>query len=122
MSLAHPALNNIGKTKKRKFRNADEAKKFRELQQDWEKLQLKWGKPTNTQTMSKQYIPNLNFRGANEPRIPSKNSDADLGQATKPEIKMYTGTKVKGISTLHKSNAVPVFSDEEIQDISRMRR
>jgi hypothetical protein len=34
----------------------------------------------------------------------------------------YTGTKVKGIGTMHKSNAVPVFSDEEARDISTMRR
>ena len=36
--------------------------------------------------------------------------------------KVYTGTKILGIGTLHKSNAVPVFSDEEAQDIARMRR
>lgn len=35
---------------------------------------------------------------------------------------MYTGTLVKGISTLHKSNAVPVISEEEMHEHSRMRR
>jgi hypothetical protein len=35
---------------------------------------------------------------------------------------VYTGTMVKGIATMHKSNAVPVFSDEEAIDISKMRR
>jgi hypothetical protein len=34
----------------------------------------------------------------------------------------YTGTKIKGIGTMHKSNAVPVFSDQEARDISSMRR
>jgi hypothetical protein len=34
----------------------------------------------------------------------------------------YTGTKVKGIGTMHKSNAVPIFSDEEAVEISKMRR
>jgi hypothetical protein len=34
----------------------------------------------------------------------------------------YTGTKIKGIGTMHKSNAVPVFSNEEAADISKMRR
>jgi hypothetical protein len=29
---------------------------------------------------------------------------------------------VKGIATMHKSNAVPVFTDEQAVDISRMRR
>ena len=34
----------------------------------------------------------------------------------------YTGIKVKGIATMHKSNGVPVFTDEEAKDISKMRR
>jgi hypothetical protein len=41
--------------------------------------------------------------------------------ATKPSP-TYTGSKMIGISQLHKSNAVPVFTDEEIKDIARMRR
>jgi len=39
----------------------------------------------------------------------------------KPTI-LYTGTKMVGIATMHKSNSVPVFSDEEAIDIARMRR
>ena len=35
---------------------------------------------------------------------------------------VYTGTKVKGIGTMHKSNAVPIFSDDEAKEISSMRR
>ena len=34
----------------------------------------------------------------------------------------YTGTKMLGIGTLHKSNAVPVFSDNEAKEMARMRR
>jgi hypothetical protein len=34
----------------------------------------------------------------------------------------YTGTLVKGIATLHKSNAIPVIDEEHIKEISRMRR
>lgn len=41
--------------------------------------------------------------------------------ATKPSP-TYTGTKILGIATMHKSNLVPVFSDEEAVDISKMRR
>lgn len=41
--------------------------------------------------------------------------------SSKPPMQ-YTGTKVKGIGTMHKSNAVPIFSDEEATDIARMRR
>ena len=49
----------------------------------------------------------------------------DIGSPTvcsAPEVQKYTGTLVKGISTLHKSNAVPVINQEEMIDIARMRR
>ena len=38
------------------------------------------------------------------------------------ESMRYTGTLVKGIATMHKSNAVPVIDEEQMKDISRMRR
>ena len=41
--------------------------------------------------------------------------------ATKTTIK-YTGTYVKGISITHKSNLVPVTSQEQAIDIAHMRR
>ena len=44
------------------------------------------------------------------------------GLATKAAPKVYTGTKVLGIATMHKSNAVPVFNNEEAVEISSMRR
>lgn len=45
------------------------------------------------------------------------------GVATKPiQGKVYTGTAMVGIGTLHKSNAVPIFSDQEAKDQAAMRR
>jgi|SRR6056300_1489726 len=41
---------------------------------------------------------------------------------SKKETMKYTGTLVKGIATMHKSNAVPVISQQEAEDISKMRR
>lgn len=38
------------------------------------------------------------------------------------DSKKYTGTLVKGIGTMHKSNAVPVISEQEAIDIATMRR
>lgn len=35
---------------------------------------------------------------------------------------VYTGTKIIGIGTMHKSNMVPIFNDQEAKDISSMRR
>ena len=36
--------------------------------------------------------------------------------------RQYTGTKMIGVATMHKSNSVPVFSNEEAINISKMRR
>ena len=44
------------------------------------------------------------------------------GNTLKREAMKYTGTLVKGIATMHKSNAVPVIDEEQMKDISRMRR
>jgi hypothetical protein len=55
-----------------------------------------------------------------QPRLPSVETPG--GSAAAPAPKVYTGTMVKGIATMHKSNAVPVFEDEHIKEIGRMRR
>lgn len=48
--------------------------------------------------------------------------NANVGNTLKREAMKYTGTLVKGIATMHKSNAVPVIDEEQMRDISRMRR
>lgn len=128
MHLAHPSLSLSGKRKgKRKFRNADEARKARELQESWENLKQKWGVPEKS-TKSKDFIPlNKSYKLS----VPaSRDTTRDIKSSnewvtgpvnTKPTPK-YTGTKIIGIGTMHKSNAVPVFSDDQAKDISTMRR
>ena len=54
------------------------------------------------------------------PEYPSLNSF--VGNTSKAEKKVYTGDKLLGIGTLHKSNAVPIFSKEEARDQASMRR
>lgn len=58
--------------------------------------------------------------GRETPNYPSLNSDSYM--CTKKETLFYTGDKMKGIGTLHKSNAVPIFTDEEAKDQANMRR
>jgi hypothetical protein len=53
-------------------------------------------------------------------KVESLNSDKIFTE--KRESLKYTGTLVKGIATMHKSNAVPVIDEEQMKDISRMRR
>jgi hypothetical protein len=45
-----------------------------------------------------------------------------MGVAAKKQVMHYTGTKMIGIGTLHKSNAVPVFCEDEAKEMARMRR
>jgi hypothetical protein len=123
MHLEGPWLSTTGKRKgKVKFRNADEAKRARELDQQWEQMMKKWGAAQREQRAARSsYVPPKTARrDADAPRIPSL--DTGGGIAALAPAKVYTGTKVKGIATMHKSNAVPVFSDEEAIDISKMRR
>jgi hypothetical protein len=44
------------------------------------------------------------------------------GGSTSSVHKVYTGNKILGIGTMHKSNAVPIFSDEQAVEIATMRR
>ena len=52
--------------------------------------------------------------------IPSLNTGGAVA-AMKP-AQVYTGDKIIGLPTMHKSNCVPVFSESEAKDISAMRR
>ena len=127
MHLHHPSLSLNGRKKgKVKFRNADEARKARELDASWRELQKKWEVDADEKKRKRAMkaeplvykLTGVTDR-AGTAHIPSRNTG---GNATLAAPKVYTGTKVKGIATMHKSNAVPVFSDEEAIEISRMRR
>jgi hypothetical protein len=127
MHLHHPSLSLSGKRKgKVKFRNADEARKARELDASWKELQKKWEVDAEEKKRNRALSqPTLSYKLSAPPgrgstaHIPSRVTE---GGSTAPVHKVYTGTKVLGIATMHKSNAVPVFAEEEAIEISRMRR
>lgn len=127
MHLAHPSLTMGGKRKgKVKFRNAEEARKARELDASWKELQNKWGvEQYEKKRKSALSAAPLTYKLSAPPgRTTSNNipSKVTAGGSTAPVHKVYTGTKILGIGTMHKSNAVPIFSDEEAVEIARMRR
>jgi len=129
MHMVGPWLSTTGKRKgKPKFRSAEEARKARELEDSWKELQKKLGIEADQKRQRRAlsagtYVPpKLHYRGANDPRIPSLNNGVDSAPAVKAAQKVYTGTKIKGIGTMHKSNAVPIFTDDEAKDIAHMRR
>jgi hypothetical protein len=104
------------KSKKRKL-----TAKQRELAAQWEELVKKYEpkKPVKVKNVQAYSPPKPYVRET--PHYPSLNGLG--GSCTKPiHGKVYTGTAMKGIGTLHKSNAVPIFTDEEARDQASMRR
>ena len=127
MHLAHPSLSMGGKRKgKVKFRNADEARKARELDAQWNELQKKWGVEAEEKKRKRALVAEpLSYKlSAPAGRNTSNNipSLVTPGGSTSSVHKVYTGNKILGIGTMHKSNAVPIFSDEQAVEIATMRR
>lgn len=126
MHLHHASLSLNGKKKgPQKFRSAAQAQQHREDTASWNELQKRWGVVTDQKrqrsTVTAEYCPpKVSFRGAELLSKPSLRTGA--GSTAKVTSPQYTGDKVKGIGTMHKSNAVPIFSDEEAVEISQMRR
>lgn len=91
--------------------------KRRAEQESWEALLKKY--EPKTETKGKPFKAPAPYRRetATIPSLHTTNADCSKRQAP-----IYTGTAILGIATMHKSNAVPVFSQEDAEDISRMRR
>jgi hypothetical protein len=128
MHLAHPSLSMGGKRKgKVKFRNADEARKARELDASWKELQKKWDveaedKKRKRALAAEPLTYSLSSPAGRETKRIASLDTGHSGAVRTKDIPQYTGTKIIGIGTMHKSNAVPIFSDEQAVEISTMRR
>jgi hypothetical protein len=138
MHLEGPWLSTTGKKKGPKKWASSEAKahaerlarEWRDREAEWKKLAPKFSARNNTARASIKVEPNRpSPLVGSGPKIPPgretpKINSVDTGwvACTKSQDQAYTGTKVKGIGTMHKSNAVPIFSDDEAIEISKMRR
>jgi hypothetical protein len=128
MHLEGPWLSTTGKKKgKQKFASAEHAKKAREQEESWKELQKRWGieaeeKKRKRGLSAEVWKPNDKpfSRYGTDVKHPSLPFTG--GPCLKAPDKVYTGTMIKGIGTMHKSNAVPIFSNEEAIEISKMRR
>lgn len=127
MHLEGPWLSTTGKKRgKQKFRNAEAARKARELEESWKDLQKRWGveqeakKRKRALTAGTLQAPTVPPYRRETPKINSLPFTA--GPCVKAPDKVYTGTAMKGIGTMHKSNAVPIFSNEDAVEIAKMRR
>jgi len=129
MHLEGPWLSTTGKKKgKKKFASAEAKRKSEQLDREWKELLKRQGieleekkrrRALSAESLTSVYSLKIPEGRNTTAHIPSRNTG---GNATLAPAKVYTGTKVKGIATMHKSNAVPIFSDEEAVDIARMRR
>ena len=127
MHLCGPALTTTGKKKgKVKFRNAEEARKARELEQSWKDLQKKWAVEVENKKRRRALAAEPLSYNLTIPEGRSTKHFSSLGQTTgvavlKP-VQMYTGDEMLGIGQLHKSNAIPIFRQQDAEDLARMRR
>ena len=129
MHLVGPALTMTGKRKgKIKFRNAEEARKHRDLESDWHDLQKRWGVEAEDKKRKRAmaaeplvYSLNTPIGRSNTHNIKSLDT-GHSGPVSSKQPTKYTGSEIKGISQMAKSNAVPVFNNDHIIEIARMRR
>jgi len=106
----------VQKSKKRK-----PSTKQKQLADEWQKLVERTAPKKSVSKTFVVAMPKYSPPpGRETPSYPSLNSGKYA--CAKKEPLYYTGDKMKGIGTLHKSNAVPIFTDEEAKDQANMRR
>ena len=128
MHMCGPALSLNGKKKgKFKYRNAEEARKARELDQSWKELLKRQGVAAEEKKRRRALAAEplvYNLTGATDrpgtAHIPSLGTGG--GVAVLAPAKVYTGTEVIGVTVLHKSCLQPVFNKQEAIDAASMRR
>jgi hypothetical protein len=129
MHLEGPWLSTTGKKKgPRKWASSEAKKLAQQRQAEWDRKLIQFEKLTPKFSTGPYNAPRKTMSdfmpktppGRETPRVESQ--DTGWVPCVKIKDNEYTGTKIKGICTMHKSNAVPVFSDEEAIDISKMRR
>jgi hypothetical protein len=129
MHLEGPWLSTTGKKKGPKRWASSEAKKLAEKRQsEWNRKLIEFERLAPKFSTGPYNAPKKTIKDFS-PKIPPGRETVHINSVdtgwvpcVKVHDQSYTGTKIKGIGTMHKSNAVPVFSDEEARDISSMRR
>jgi hypothetical protein len=127
--LEGPWLTTTGKKKGPRKWTSSEAKRLAQKRQaEWDRKLIEFEKlapkfstgPYNAPRKTIQdFIPKTP-PGRETAQVPSQ--DTGWVACVKVQDTTYTGTKMKGVGVMHKSNSVPIFSDQEAIDISKMRR
>jgi hypothetical protein len=109
---------NIPKSKKRKVSQAKKIQ-YEEWLLSINSMSTNFSR--NKSTKFSKEIPMFTIpAGRESPKIASL--DTGFIACVKKSGNSYTGEKIKGIGTMHKSNAVPIFTDNEAKEIASMRR
>lgn len=113
-------------SKKQKWPSAEAKRNAMELDKSWEKIQ-------KDHTPKKPIVVKRNLKRpsvmTSNPRVAEMRAIKSLDTGAtgavncgNGEVKVYTGDKIIGIATMHKSNLVPIFSDSEAKAVASMRR
>jgi hypothetical protein len=125
--LEGPWLTTTGKKRgKKKWASAEAKRQAEALESQWKDLLKRQG--VEQEERNKRRALNsapLVYNpgpppGRETARIASLESTWD--PCVQAPQQVYTGSAVKGICAMHKSNLVPVFTDTEAKEISSMRR
>lgn len=103
--------------------------KARQLAQEWEDMMKRHAKPLDKGAKAKGITRtfSLEMKPSDvEARVRSSFKPKSLmtpgGSTGLAEPKVYTGTKIIGIATMHKSNMIPIFNEEAAVEVAQMRR
>lgn len=128
MHLEGPWLSTTGRRKgKFKWSSSEAKRQHLELEKEWKDLKSKYQieeqeRKKNTALKAKPLVYSLKPPPGRSTTANLRSVDSGVGNAVKKAAPVYTGDKIVGIGTMHKSNAVPIFSDSQAKEISSMRR
>lgn len=103
-------------------------KKNDRLSKSWNEMLKQHSKPLERGAVAKGvYVKDNGFKTTIQPYRRGSNSQYKSLEtpgytAVANTPKVYTGDKIVGIGILHKSCIQPIFSKEQCEDISKMRR
>ena len=132
MHLAGHGLNNISTRKRKSGIVLNDA--FKQAFREYNKFMKRIGSKAVT---FDEYIQYRKGKSKYTPKVikdpfeaapyrrPSPVVQSGMGigcSAPKREENVYTGDRLMGIATMHKSNMVPVFKQEDAEEIAKMRR
>lgn len=130
MHLLGPQFSTIS-SRKRKNKDVTINAKFAQEFREYNKLMKRCGSKEKTLDEYIAYRKGKSkptLRGTPMPKYKTSDhrerypSGDGIGTTYARPEKVYTGNLIKGIATMHKSNAVPIINDEQAHEVARMRR